>query len=150
MTFNAIKNLGLATIVLILVSLVLFAHQHSQRTVAAIGHLVSVDMPAIASLRQATEKLRRGQLAFELYRRRDVVSPDSVLEPLEQMHEVNRQLTIEFPQFEHRSASLDAELRNVQLGFHSYLEEEQTDHASEEATQFASQARASLGVLWRR
>jgi len=92
-SFNTIKNLGIGALLLILLVIVAIAFQQTYSSVDALKKIIKENIPAQQNLAQINQLLTTTDHAFALYVRRDRLTPDEAVEPLDRLRAQLRDLS---------------------------------------------------------
>ncbi len=143
MSFNIVKNCGLGALLLILFIVVAFAARVGNEVTQPVQQLVEVDLPLLQRLRDASDHLRKARLAFEIYRRRDRITSQTVSEPWRRIQQMLSGASL------HDSAGV-ANLKHAvdlaQITIQGYIIEDQTGAVADLDEYRAKVAAALLAV----
>ena len=147
MSFTVVKNLGLATLLAILLGVIIMAHWNSYDSAKQLRQIIEHHAPAREQLLLINELLNDAHYQFLEYRSLPNYVPRDVINPLQNLRDQLQKLEGRISPVKAPSHSFTAMVDNILLAFDNHLKTKQHNRVSTKTDDAIDQVKAALSSI---
>ena len=143
LSFRTVKNLGVAALLAIFLSVIVFSYLTTGRALDALNRVVQQLLAAQETVLRVNDHLRAANRSFTIYVRRDRIANETLLERFDLLESRMRNLE----SLTQRGGTGTSLVNKARTAFLYYLDEEIVDPAADSATAYLEQIDSILAAL---